>query len=423
MSNPRPMHTAPNPPIQTARARLLDCFAAAIAAVDGREATRRALTRRPIEGPIWLYAIGKAAASMALGATETCGDACLGGLVVTKPGHADRTALAARGIECLFGGHPLPDQSSLDAGERLMAALDDIPSKATQLFLISGGASSLIDAPIQGIDLPELRRINAWLLSSGLPIEQINRVRKSISRIKGGGLLSRVGDRPLRALAISDVPGDDPSVIGSGPLSPEPDLGSRVLELPLPDWLGDRVRRGLAERGRSPARGPTIELIADIGTAMQAAAERASQLGLSVRLHPPPIQGDAAEQGRTLARTLIDAEPGLHIWGGETTVALPDTPGRGGRNQHLALAAAIALAGHPECLLLSAGTDGTDGPTEDAGALVDAWTLERAAVDGFDAESTLIAANSGQLLEASGDLIRTGPTDTNVMDLILGLKL
>jgi len=417
------MHTALDPPIQTARTRVLDCLAAAIAAVDGREATRRALARRPIEGPIWLCAIGKAAASMALGATEICGDACLGGLVVTKPGHANPTALAARGIACLFGGHPLPDRASLDAGARLIAALDDIPSQATPLFLISGGASSLVEAPIQDIDLPELRRINAWLLASGLPIGQINRVRKCISRIKGGGLLSRIGDRPLRALAISDVPDNDPGVIGSGLLSPEPDLESHVLELPLPDWLNDQVHRGLAERGQSPAPGPEIELIADIATAMQAAAERASQLGLSVRLHPPPIQGDAAEQGRAFARILIGSEPGLHIWGGETTVALPDAPGRGGRNQHLALAAAIALAGHPDCLLLSAGTDGTDGPTEDAGALVDGWTLERAALEGFDAESALIAANSGPLLEASGDLVRTGPTDTNVMDLILGLKL
>jgi hydroxypyruvate reductase len=156
--------------------------------------------------------------------------------------------------------------------------------------------------------------------------------------------------------------------------------------------------------------------------AKSAAAAAGRRVGLRVQLDEHPVDGDAALAGRRLARALLDGPRGLHIWGGETTVRLPDTPGRGGRNQHLALAAAIELAGHPDVLLMSAGTDGTDGPTDDAGALVDGFTLERAADAGLDAAASLARADSGSLLESSGDLIRTGPTGTNVMDLILGYR-
>jgi glycerate 2-kinase len=156
--------------------------------------------------------------------------------------------------------------------------------------------------------------------------------------------------------------------------------------------------------------------------AKSAAAAAGRRVGLRVQLHEHPVEGDAALAGRRLARALLDGPRGLHVWGGETTVRLPDSPGRGGRNQHLALAAAIELAGHPDVLLMSAGTDGTDGPTDDAGAIVDGFTLERAGDAGLDAAASLARADSGSLLEASGDLIRTGPTGTNVMDLILGYR-
>jgi hydroxypyruvate reductase len=156
--------------------------------------------------------------------------------------------------------------------------------------------------------------------------------------------------------------------------------------------------------------------------AKHAAAEVGKGLGLAVHFHERFVEGDAAERGRDLARQLVSGPPGLHVWGGETTVHLPERPGRGGRNTHLALAAALELAGRGDCYLLSAGTDGTDGPTEDAGALVDGGTVERASLDGFDAPEALRRADSGSALEASGDLIQTGPTGTNVMDLMLGLR-
>lgn len=406
----------------SARRLLLSLMATGLAAVDGASAVRAALIAEPVGHPPWLCAIGKAAQSMTLGVCDALPGPPVGGLLITKHAHADPVQLKALGITTYIGGHPLPDAGSLSAGRALKAALARLPADTKLLMLISGGASSLVETPIEGIGLAQLQRVNRWLLASALPIGDMNLVRKSLSRIKAGGLLEIIGDRPIRALAISDVPGDAPDVIGSGLLVPEPMLAERVSRLELPGWLADWVARGLRERGIPPTTGPEIELVATLNTAKAAVTAAARRSGLGVQLHQDFIAGDAALCGRLLARTLIEGAPGLHVWGGETTVRLPDTPGRGGRNQHLALAAAIELDGQQDCLLLSVGTDGTDGPTEDAGALVDGNTLARAALAGFDAHAQLARANAGQVLEASGDLIRTGPTGTNVMDLILGLK-
>lgn len=291
------------------------------------------------------------------------------------------------------------------------------------LFLISGGASSLVEVPAAGLGLAELARINRWLLGSGLAIEAMNLIRKSVSRIKGGGLLPGLGGRNLRVLAISDVPGDDSGVIGSGLLVPEPRLASRLTALELPDWLRNRTERALVERTGIPDQGPEIELVATLDIARDAAVAAGADAGLEVYLHREFLEGDAAACGRSLARRLCNGPAGLHVWGGETTVRLPERPGRGGRNQHLALAAAMVLAGRDDCFLLSGGTDGTDGPTDDAGGLVDGGTRYRAERAGFNAASTLAAADAGTLLAATSDLIHTGPTGTNVMDLVLGFRL
>jgi len=403
------------------RRLLLGLFGSALKAVQGREAVQRALEVRPIETPATLIALGKAAGSMTRGACDAMGDLVRGGLLVSKPGHLDRGQLARCGLEILTGGHPIPTQGSLEAGRRLLTVLESSPHRGL-VFLISGGTSSLVEVPIDGLGLPELERLNHWLLASGLPIGAINLVRKAVSRVKGGGLLAWLGGRQTRVLAISDVPGDDPGSIGSGLLVPEPDLTVRLAALDLPPWLAAWVERGLAERAETPHRGPPIELVATLDMAKEAAAAAARSLGVAVRLHERFLQGDAAECGRHLARVLMGGPPCLHLWGGETTVRLPPHPGRGGRNQHLALAAAMELAGRGDCLLLSAGTDGTDGPTEDAGALVDGQTLARARDEGFDPRETLAKADAGSLLAATGDLVHTGPTGTNVMDVILGLK-
>jgi len=400
-------------------AELLD---RALAAVHGERAVRRVLSEHPLAGPVRIIAIGKAAQAMTEGACGVLGDRVKGGLAISKPGHLSPERLAPWGIQAVEGGHPLPTAGSLEAGTRVLQEASR--SAGTRLlFLISGGASSLVEEPAAGLGLAELARMNRWLLGSGLPIQDVNSVRTGVSLIKGGGLLGRLAETDPRVIAISDVVEDDPAVIGSGLLVPSAGLARRVAELDLPEWLRSWVEMGLAARGRTPDRGPPVELAATLDMAKRAVAAAATESGLEARLEQRPVQGDAAERGRELARALTRGPPGLRIWGGETTVRLPERPGRGGRNQHLALAAAIELAGRGDCFLLSAATDGSDGPTEDAGALVDGATLERAALDGLDAAACLTGADSGRLLAASGDLIDTGPTGTNVMDLILGLKL
>jgi hydroxypyruvate reductase len=189
----------------------------------------------------------------------------------------------------------------------------------------------------------------------------------------------------------------------------------------LPDWLAGMVQAGLATAATT-GTAPPLELVATLGDALEAAAERARAAGEHVHHHPGFLEGDAGEQGAALGDFLLGAPSGIHLWGGETTVRLPPDPGRGGRNQHLALALAGRIAGHGGLWCLAVGTDGTDGPTEDAGGLVDGGTWQRARDGGRDPEAALRAADSGTALEAAGDLVNTGPTGTNVMDLVIALK-
>ena len=264
-----------------------------------------------------------------------------------------------------------------------------------------------------------LARINHWLLGSGLAIHEINAVRKALSCIKGGGLLDFIGKRPVTGLLISDVPGDDPAVIGSGLLTPDPELAGTLARLRLPDWLARRLPACLEQSGR---QAPPQVILACNADARRAIAAEARSLGYTAYIHDDLVTGDAGGAGDHLAAELLGAPPGIHIWGGETTVRLPEHPGRGGRNQHLALAAALRLSGDHSVALLSAGSDGADGPGEDAGGLVDGGTIARGRLEGLDPRQTLARADSGRFLEAAGDLLSTGPTGTNVMDLIIGWK-
>lgn len=253
----------------------------------------------------------------------------------------------------------------------------------------------------------------------------MNAVRKRLSRLKGGRLAGLLAPRKTICLAVSDVPGDDPRAIGSGPLVADASGA-------LPDLAGAPVglRAVLAQAPALPPpddpcfRNVEFNIVATLADARRAAADAAVQHGYRVRVHAEFVSGDAVEAGTRLARQLLESEPGVvQIWGGETTVQLPARPGRGGRNQSLSLAAALALRDKKNVWLLAAGTDGSDGPTEDAGALVDGETVARGVSHGLTPEKSLVAADVGTFLEASGDLIHTGPTGTNVMDLILGLKI
>lgn len=415
------MHQSADPLVEP-RSLLLTLLHAGLAAVHGEAVVARRLAAWEPGGPVVLLAVGKAAQAMSAGARQVLGARLARGLVISKPGHLDPPILAAWGLLGLEAGHPLPTAGSLEAGRHTLALLGGLGPKESLLVLISGGASSLLEVPVPGLGLLELERINRWLLGSGLAIDAVNGVRKALSQIKGGGLLRWLAGHQVRVLAISDVPGDDPGAIGSGLLVPEPQLAERLAGLDLPPWLAELVHQGLQRRGELPTRGPPIELVASLDLAKAAVAQAARSQGLPVEVHWDFVAGDAAERGRELGHALLAGAPGVHLWGGETTVRLPPEPGRGGRNQQLALAAARVLSGHGGCALLSAGSDGTDGPTDDAGALVDGDTLARALDAGFDPKTALARADAGTLLAAVGALIHTGPTGTNVMDLILGYR-
>ncbi len=404
------------------RQHLLDIYQAALTAVQGEGCTYNALGQLGLNGPVAVVAIGKAAASMMQGAMAALGEQIVEGLVITKVGHCGTLNHAAKNVICLEAGHPIPDEQSLASGQALLSFIDRQPESQQLVFLISGGSSSLVEVLPQGIDLGTLKKINDWLLGSGLDIAAMNQVRKSFSCIKAGRLVARLKGRSSTCLMISDVSGNLPHVIGSGLLFPDLDAEKRLPEIPA--WILKLMEYlpptpAWDDIGFKSVQG---HVIATLNDARQAAAKAAHAMGYEVIMHDEMLSGDAASTGIYLARQLCESEPGLHIWGGETTVQLPSQPGWGGRNQQLALAAATLFSGRENCLLLAAGTDGSDGPTDDAGALVDGMTLARGSKYQLTAEQAMQHADAGSFLAASGDLIQTGPTGTNVMDLVLGLS-
>ncbi len=401
--------------VQDRRQALLAAYAAAVRAVEGDNVTADWLRANPLNGDVALIALGKAAGAMALGARRVLGDRLQRGLVVTKQGHADPQALGPWRIRVCEGAHPLPDERSLAAGEALLGFIADLPADMPVLVLVSGGASALVEVLRPGVALDDLARANEWLLANGLPIAQINAVRRRLSRLKGGGLAAMLGSRPVTGLLISDVEGDDPAVIGSGPLTRP---ASTRLPDGLPDWL-------LAMLPDDDARSAAVDgdlrvvLVATLDDALAAARAELQALGIAVRQHDRHIDGDVSQVVDRVERGLR-GEPGVvHLWGGEATVMLPPSPGRGGRNQQLALALAGRIRGEAAAVVLCAGSDGTDGPTEDAGGLVDNLTVRRGEIEGLDIDDHLRRADAGTYLEQTGDLITTGPTGTNVTDLLI----
>ncbi len=333
---------------------------------------------------------------MALGAHDALHSSIQRVLLITKDGHVSTRARALPGVEVYESAHPLPDARSLEAGARLLRWVDELPADVEPLFLISGGASSLVEVLEAGVTFADLARINSQGLAEGVPIGELNERRRRVSRIKGGRLAARLSGRSARALFISDVPGDDPSVIGSGLMGPS----SRGVD--------DGVQR---------------TIVASISMAVEAARSAAIERGLTVSPAVAPFDGDAVRLAVRFAHELHLGQAQVCVWGGESTLELPPDPGLGGRNQHLALAAARLIAGEPDLALLAAGTDGTDGPTEDAGGIVDGDTIARISLDGLDADRCLARADSNAALAAAGDLVHTGPTGTNVGDLVIGVNL
>ena len=398
-------------------------YEAALAAVDGRTVVANTLDDVELSGPLFVVALGKAAAAMYQGAQQALGGAITQALVISKVGHLDDLVASDVLIVC-EAGHPWPTQASLDAGQALLAFITDAPAEARFLFLISGGASSLVEVLAEGVSLDDVFRLNDWLLSSGLDISAMNHVRKAVSRIKGGRLAPYLQGRQALVLLISDVPGDDPATIGSGLLVAD---GLLETEAPFefPDWVEQLMSRASPMPATHDASFDSIDVdvVACLADAKRAAADEARRRGYRVYEDGAVLAGDAIMVARRLATELLNAEPGLYIWGGETTMCLPEQPGRGGRNQSLALAAAIELEGRGDVVLLAAATDGSDGPTQDAGAIVDGTTVQLAEQLGLEAVVALASADAGSLLAATGSLIQTGPTGTNVMDIMIGMKL
>lgn len=400
------------------RRMLLGVFERALKSVHGRTRTRAAAARLPNDMDWRVFAVGKAASAMTLGALDALGPRVIEALVISKDGHFDRELEATAGVTCLASSHPIPDERSLAAGAELLRRLARLAPNQKVLFLISGGASSLIEALPAGVSFADLKRVNEWGLAIGIDIVGLNRIRKTLSLIKGGRLLQRLSGFDVYAFLISDVPGDDPAVIGSGILgAPEPLIGPGRM----PAWVQTLMQTA------APAVIPRVlrierEVIARLDDALDAVRVAGDELGLGVALHTEHFMGDARRLAVGFVHELVLSAADLNIWGGESTVELPAECGRGGRSQHLALMAARLLAGHEDLALLAAGTDGTDGPTDDAGAIVDGSTLDRGTIAGYDAESCLGRCDSGSFLAASGDLLHTGPSGTNVGDLVIGLR-
>jgi hydroxypyruvate reductase len=394
---------------------LLSLFQAGLAAVNGRARMRAALAGRDDLRDVWVLAVGKAAASMTLGVLDALGPRVRRALVVSRedcldPGLAQHPCVVTR-----TGGHPVPDAASLAAGEAALGMAVEVNEGQPVLLLVSGGASSLLEALPDGVSLEDLRRFTEWALASGRDIGQVNAVRRRLSRVKDGRLLAALSRGRVEGYFISDVPGDDPAVVGSGLLARA--VGRDALPAGLPGWV-----LGMTRHAVPAAEVPTIPLhrVACLEDALGAIAAEAGKV-LPVTCPAGRLEGDAVQVAGDLCARIAGAGQGLWVLGGETTVVLPRKPGRGGRNQHLALAAALEIAGRDDLLLLAAGSDGSDGNTRDAGALVDGGTLERGKDGGFDAIRCLAAADSGRFLEASGDLLHTGATGTNVGDLVLAL--
>ncbi len=408
---------------------LLQIFNEALLSVNGRGAVGNYLANFRFVQPVRVIAIGKAAEAMAAGAIGVLGQRDYQCLIISKRyvnGETEPPSdFDADRVTIIRSGHPLPDEHSLQAGQALLEFIHQSPLDAELLFLISGGASSLVEVLPANVKLDDFKKVNQWLLGSGFTIEQMNAVRKSLSCIKGGRLAKELDERKTQVLLISDVPGDDMSVIGSGLLVADTGSSQLLASLELPAWLQQLISFAppMPKANDACFQYINVQIVADNKRAQQAAKNEAMALGYVVCSHDEVVTGDIEEVAKHLVDELRHGKSGIYIWGGETTVRLPAKTGRGGRNQSLALAAACHLAGLEGVLLLVAATDGSDGPGDDAGGLVDGQTIQAGLYEGLYAADFLANADAGTFLNIAGALVSTGPTGTNVMDLMIALKL
>lgn len=360
---------------------------AAVSAVSGEQSVENAIVKDTPFQPDLIIAIGKAAVGMCRGALDSLASPCEA-IVVTKYGHGDDDIRKREYVTLLESAHPIPDQQSLEIGKLLLERVGDMDKHSRLMVLVSGGASALAEALPQGMSLADLQAITDEMISTGKTIGQINQQRKEFSLIKDGKLLEQFNGQEIRVYAISDVEGDSIATIGSG--------------------LGD-CHRALTKA--------VSTIIASNQTARECAAKTANDLGFTVKHNEESLYDDVFALAKQMGAMLASAQPGVYIWGGEPTVILPENPGQGGRNQSLALAISEHLSGKNNITLLVAGTDGSDGPTEAAGGLVDGNTFDR----GEAARDALKRADAGPYLAQQDSLFVTGPTNTNVMDLAIAI--
>lgn len=407
-----------------ARVALRAVFDAAVAAADPRRVLAPHLPPPP-RGRCIVVGAGKSAAVMAAALEEAWPDVPLSGLVVTRYGHAVPT----RRVTVIEAAHPVPDANSELAARRMLETVAGLGPDDLVLALISGGGSSLLALPSPGITLAEKQAVNRALLASGATIDEMNAVRRRLSAIKGGRLAAAARPARVVTLAISDVPGDDPAVIASGPTVPDPSTADEVAAIiarrgiVLPPAAAALMR---AETPKPADIEADFRLIATPMMALRAAAAAARAHGLDALVLGDAIEGESRELGTVLAgiahsvraHATPAAPPAVLLSGGETTVTIGRGPaGRGGRNTEFLLGLAVALRAAPGIWAVAADTDGIDGTEDAAGAYVTPDTVARAAAKGLDARAVLAAHDSYSLFAAVGDLLRTGPTLTNVNDL------
>ncbi len=417
----------------------LDAADPARAVLDGLHAREVALEVRR-ERPHWIIAVGKAAHAMARAAVAHCesaGLAVAGGLVVA----ANAEASPHESVEAVVGDHPVPGARSARAAERLAALTDRIGADDVVLVLVSGGTSSLIGAPIDGVRAEDLAALHALLLGAGVPISRINAVRKRFSRWGAGRLAEALHGAQVIPILLADVPNEDPAMIGSGPVSPDPLSAHQVerilreagiavrVPLSVASTLG-AMRAGAVPETPKPGHAAFARVeepfVVGNQSALEAVAAEATARGYApVLLSHTPLQGDATAAGRVIAHALARAPRGaLLAWGGETTVRLPAEHGLGGRCQQLALSAAQVLDDLrlTDGWVLAAGTDGQDGPARAAGAVVASTTWRTSAAAGGEPSRSLRRCDAFAALDAAGAIIPARETGTNVMDIVVAVR-
>jgi hydroxypyruvate reductase/glycerate 2-kinase len=447
------MVVSPHPPISPSphilAGTVADIFSAALQAVDPYRAVEdhipRILSTYKNGGfnRFLLVSFGKAAFLMTKAVSDSAQDLITRGIVITKYGHVQSVKLH-KSIEVFEAGHPIPDKNGEEATRVAMAMLKGTDEKTLVLCLISGGGSALLVSPKENISLDDKQAVTDLLLKSGASIGELNTVRKHISDIKGGRLAECAYPAKVISLILSDVIGDNLDVIASGPTSPDSTTYTMALNVvekyrltkKLPPTVKDILDAGVGGRvADSPKEGDLIFarveniIVGSNRKAALAAEEKAKELGFDPTILSTELQGEARDVARWLANKVMEAKTSLAgkkgkkiclISGGETTVTVR-AKGKGGRNTELALAFALEIAGVQGITLLSAGTDGTDGPTDAAGAIVNGETIFNGKSSGLNPEAYLSNNDSYTFFSKTGELLITGPTGTNVMDLQIAL--